>query len=344
MDQEIRFCDVDGHRIAISAIGAGPPLVIPSPWISHIEADLRRPKLRAFMQELARDRTVVRYDRLGTGLSDRERDGATLTLDFEARTLAGVVDELGIESCDLMGLSCGGAMAIAFAHAFPERVRRIALYGSYADGTLLAPREVRASMLAIVRAHWGLGSRVLAEMFLPNGTPDERREWAEFQRSAASPEMAALLLELVYDSDVRAELDELDVPVQVMHRRGDRAVPFALGRELASRVRGARFVSFEGDDHLPWHGDMGAIVASVGAFLGGDRPAAPSAPANREPLSIREVEILKLVARGLSDRQIAEALVLSPHTVHRHVANIRTKLRQPTRTAAATEAARLQLI
>jgi DNA-binding CsgD family transcriptional regulator len=54
--------------------------------------------------------------------------------------------------------------------------------------------------------------------------------------------------------------------------------------------------------------------------------------------------VLALVASGLSDAQIADALVLSPHTVHRHVANIRVKLRQPTRAAAAVEASRTGLI
>jgi ATP/maltotriose-dependent transcriptional regulator MalT len=61
-------------------------------------------------------------------------------------------------------------------------------------------------------------------------------------------------------------------------------------------------------------------------------------------LSAREREVLALVARGLSDREIAEQLVVSPHTVHRHVANIRHKLGRGSRTAAVAEAARLGLL
>jgi DNA-binding CsgD family transcriptional regulator len=181
-------------------------------------------------------------------------------------------------------------------------------------------------------------------MFLPNGDPGERQEFAEFQREAATPEMAAELLQLVYAADVGDLVGDLGMPVQVLHRRGDRAVPFRLGRELAAAIPGARFVPLEGSDHMPWQGEVAQVVAAVRAFLRDEKR--PSAPEGAEdgPLSEREVEILRMVARGLSDRQIAEALVLSPHTVHRHVANIRTKLRQPTRTAAATEAARLQLI
>jgi ATP/maltotriose-dependent transcriptional regulator MalT len=61
-------------------------------------------------------------------------------------------------------------------------------------------------------------------------------------------------------------------------------------------------------------------------------------------LSAREREVLMLVANGLSDREIAEQLVVSPHTVHRHVANIRRKLGRTSRTAAVAEAARLGLL
>jgi ATP/maltotriose-dependent transcriptional regulator MalT len=76
-------------------------------------------------------------------------------------------------------------------------------------------------------------------------------------------------------------------------------------------------------------------------------PAAPVRLVEDPPavlLSGREREVLALVASGLNDREIAEQLVLSQHTVHRHVANIRHKLGRGTRTAAVAEAARLGLL
>jgi ATP/maltotriose-dependent transcriptional regulator MalT len=63
-----------------------------------------------------------------------------------------------------------------------------------------------------------------------------------------------------------------------------------------------------------------------------------------EELSPREVDILRLVAQGMSDARIADRLFLSPHTVHRHVANIRTKLRAPSRAAAVAYATKLGLL
>jgi ATP/maltotriose-dependent transcriptional regulator MalT len=67
-------------------------------------------------------------------------------------------------------------------------------------------------------------------------------------------------------------------------------------------------------------------------------------PPVTDELSPREADILRLVAKGLSDAQIAERLFLSPHTVHRHVANIRTKLRVPSRAAAVSHATRHGLL
>jgi pimeloyl-ACP methyl ester carboxylesterase/DNA-binding CsgD family transcriptional regulator len=345
VEQEIRFCAVGPARVALATCGSGPPIVFPSWWASHVEQDWGWEDFRAFVQRLARDHTVVRYDRLGTGLSDRDRPADRSPVDLEVQTLTAVLDELGAGPTDLFGMSCGGCIALAFAAAAPERARHLVLYGSYADGSGIAPPEARDSMLALVRAHWGMGSRMLAEMFAPNASPEVRRRIVDFQRASASAEMAARLLELVYAFDVRADAERVRVPTLVLHRRGDRAVPFALGRELAARVAGARFLPLDGSNHAPWMGQSSAVLETTLAFLDGEG-AAPAGDdqAGLDDLSPREREVLRLVAAGLSDRQIANVLVLSPHTVHRHVANIRAKLRLPTRAAAAAEAVRLGVV
>jgi pimeloyl-ACP methyl ester carboxylesterase/DNA-binding CsgD family transcriptional regulator len=344
MDQRIGFCPVDGGRIAYAVTGEGPPLVLPPWWVTHLEVDWQGAGFRAFVEALSGRYTVVRYDRLGTGLSDRDRPPEQLTLEHEVGALEALVEEVGIERPALLAVSCGGCIATAYAVRHP--VSAIAFAGSYADGTKVAPPEVERLMIATVRTHWGMGSRLLADVFL-RGAPDEERiEYERFQRAAATPEMAAELLELVYATDVRHLVPKLDVPALVINRRGDRAVRFELGRELASLLPRARFVPLEGLTHLPWAGQYGTMVELILRFLDGeeDGAAPPSADDGEGLLSARELDVLRLVASGLSDTKIGEALVLSPHTVHRHVANIRTKLRQPTRGAAAAEAARRGLI
>ena len=345
MEQRIGFCPVDGGRIAYAAVGEGPPLVLPAWWVSHLEIDWQSAPFRAFVEALAQRRTVIRYDRLGTGLSDRHRPPSQLTLEHEVGALEALFEELDLGPAALLSISCAGCIAAHFAALHPERVTALAFYGSYANGHRVAPDDVERLMIATVRTHWGMGSRMLADLFLTGAPEEEREEYERFQRAAATPEMAAELLEIVYASDVRDVLPGLRAPTLVVHRRKDRAVPFELGRELASLVPGAQFVPLEGRTHLPWSGHSGGVVELFLRFLEGEDGTDPAAvTADDGGLSVRERDVLKLVAGGLNDAQIAEALVLSPHTVHRHVANIRTKLRQPTRGAAAAEAARRGLI
>jgi len=61
-------------------------------------------------------------------------------------------------------------------------------------------------------------------------------------------------------------------------------------------------------------------------------------------LTQRETEVLRLVAKGLSEREIADKLFISPHTAHRHLSNIRLKLNVATQAAAVAHAARIGLI
>jgi pimeloyl-ACP methyl ester carboxylesterase/DNA-binding CsgD family transcriptional regulator len=314
-------------------------------WVSHLELEWRDPAFRSFWESLGRGCSVVRYDRLGVGMSDREIGPEDLSLERDVALLEAVLDELEWERAVVIGGSSGGCAAIAFAARFPDRVERLLLYGAYADGGSIAPEQVRAAVVGAVRSHWGLGSRVLADVFLGDvGTPEHER-FARFQRAASSAETAAALLEMTYRNDVRGELPRVQVPTLVLHRRSDRAIPYRLGRELAAAIPHAALVPLAGSAHFPWAGDTDSVVRAARSVL--DREPAPAGVLG-EPaavlLSGREREVLALVARGLSDREIAEQLVISPHTAHRHVANIRNKLGRGSRTAAVAEAARLGLL
>jgi DNA-binding NarL/FixJ family response regulator len=119
---------------------------------------------------------------------------------------------------------------------------------------------------------------------------------------------------------------------------------FAQGRELAARLPQARLVALDGEAHPPWLGDSDAVLGALTTFLDAHDPTTAAKAAGDGPLSEREREVLRLVADGLSDAEIARRLIVSPHTVHRHVANIRGKLGQPSRTAAAAYATREGLI
>jgi DNA-binding CsgD family transcriptional regulator len=186
---------------------------------------------------------------------------------------------------------------------------------------------------------------MLSNLFLGDADPAEHEHFSQFQREAATAETAAALLDFVYRLDVRAHLPLVRPPTLVVHRRDDRAVPYRLGRQVAAAIPGATFTPLQGTAHFPWHGDADSVVRAAREALA---PVQPSPDGARKGevalLSPREREILACVARGLSDREIADQLVLSPHTVHRHVANIRRKLGRHSRSAAVAEAARLGLL
>jgi pimeloyl-ACP methyl ester carboxylesterase/DNA-binding CsgD family transcriptional regulator len=343
MDQHIGFVPTPAGQLAYACVGSGPPVVLAPWWVSHLADDWEGPSFRRFIEAIAVRRRVIRFDRLGTGCSDRDRAGDSFTLDEEVASLEAVVDVVAPGAFDLLAISCGGCTAARYAARHPERVRRLVLYGTYADGRALGPADVRASMVDVVRAHWGLGARLLADVFMPGADAERRTAFARFQRNAAGRDVAASLLELIYASDVRSDLTRIAAPTLVLHRRRDRAIRYALGREVAALVPDARFAELDGQAHLPWHGDGLAVVAAAAQLLGIPPPAAAtagSAPDALARLSAREREVLRLVARGLTDPQIAAQLVISPHTVHRHVANIRTKLELPSRSAAAAHAGR----
>jgi pimeloyl-ACP methyl ester carboxylesterase len=256
------------QRIAYSVLGRGPLLVFPAWWVSHLERDWDDPGFRDLFERLAEHRAVVRYDRPGVGLSER-REGHVDSIDDELANLEALVRELGAERIALLGGSCGAPPAIAYAAKHPDRTTHLILYGGYASGPKLAPKDVRAAVSGIVRAHWGLGSKTLTELFAPDASADERDRIAAMQRHTTSAERAAALLDLIYTMDVEALLPTVRVPTLVMHRKGDRAMTIDHGRALAAGITGATFLPLDGATHFPWLGDRAAVADATIAFLGG---------------------------------------------------------------------------
>ena len=342
---EIRFLHLGAHRVAYEVRGDGPPLVVPAWWVSHLELDWQDPGVRRFWKGIAEGYTLIRYDRLGVGMSDRVLQESDLTLDGDVAVLRAVIDELGFDRVSLVGGSSGSCTAVAFAATFPQSVERLVLYGSYSHGDAVTPPGVGDAIVTAVQAHWGLGSRMLSDIFFTGADAAEHERFAGLQRESASSDTAAAMLRLVYRLDIRPYLPLVRAPATVVHRRDDRAVPFRLGREVAAAIPGAAFVPLQGNSHFPWHGDVDSVARACRRALAPQHPpTSETAEGASELLSDREREILAFVSRGLGDREIAEQLVLSPHTVHRHVANIRRKLGSPSRTAAVAEAARLGLL
>jgi pimeloyl-ACP methyl ester carboxylesterase/DNA-binding CsgD family transcriptional regulator len=335
VEQDIRFCELDGRRIAYATVGEGPTLLFGGRWVTHLEEEWDDPPARSFFEELARTYRVVRYDRLGVGLSDRGLRAAP-SVESEARALASVLETCGDERVTLFACSCSGVASAYLASRAPERIDKLVFFGSYASRADV-PDATRRSLVDFARTNWPLAAQMLAGLMLPRADGDAIESLSRYQRHAADAEVAAAFLELDLTSDARGLLADVRVPALVLHRRGDRTVPISHGRELAALLPNARFVALNGDSHLPWMDDRRALRRALVGFLGDD--SLPEANGD-SPLSARETEVLRLVAAGLSNREIASSLVLSEHTVHRHVANVLRKLDRSSRAAAAAYATR----
>jgi pimeloyl-ACP methyl ester carboxylesterase/DNA-binding CsgD family transcriptional regulator len=345
VDQRIRFCRTpDGIRLAYAIHGQGPVLVRPSTWLTHLEFDWKSPVWRHWLEQLGRSYSLLRYDERGCGLSDR--DVENLSLETWVSDLETVVDAADVDRFDLLGVSQGGAFAVAYAARHPERVRRMVLYGAYARGRSKrsAPEREEAEMLvSVVKVGWGLANpafrHAFAQLLVPDGTPEQTEPIVELQRVTSSAEAATRIRLARYEIDVTDLAEKVAVPTLVLHARDDAMVPFEEGRLLASLIPNARFVPLEGRNHLPLADDTTwpALLAEVHSFLG-RRQTAP--PPETVALTEREAEVMRLVTDGLDNDAIAHMLFISVRTVERHLSNVYTKLGVSGKSARAAAAAR----
>jgi DNA-binding CsgD family transcriptional regulator len=205
-----------------------------------------------------------------------------------------------------------------------------------ASGRDLAPADVRRTVVALVRANWGLGLKALAGAFVADPTASEIAAFARFQRASASADVAARLLEVYYDTDIRALLPAVQAPTVVLHREADRGTRFELGREVAALIPGATLIPLPGSSHLYYHGDWLAVAEALLDFLTERAGGGPR-------LTPRELQVAELVAEGLTNQAIASRLSIAPRTAEAHVENIRRKLKMNSRAQIATWVTRYRL-
>ena len=317
MGPRVRYTDTAAGRVAYSSSGTGPALLCDSGWITHLRGQLDLCSFGEFVEGLAERFTVIRYDKPGCGLSDR--DGIDLSFGGQVAAALAVADAAGADRFRLFGASQGGQIAAAIAARHPERVEALVLYGTCASGRDLAPAEVRDSVVALVRAHWGLGLRAIAESFISEPTAEEVAAFTRFQRNSASAEVAARLPEVYYDTDVSALLPEIRARTVVVHREADKGTQFELGRQVAALIPEATLIPLPGSSHLFYHGDWRSVLDAMLGFLSEPSTAGPR-------LTGRELEVAELVAEGLTNQSVARRLSVAPRTAEAHVENIRRKL------------------
>jgi pimeloyl-ACP methyl ester carboxylesterase/DNA-binding CsgD family transcriptional regulator len=347
--QEIRFCrGQDGVRLAYATHGSGPPLVVVSCWLSHLQHDWQSPVWRHFLDQLGEIATVVRYDERGFGMSDWSVDD--FSLEARVRDLEVVLAATGLEQFALLGMSGGSAVAMAYAIAHPDKVSRLILYGTVCGEPVTwspddwAEEETYRSM---IRVGWAREDadfrRVFTKHYIPDATEEQMRWFDDLQRMSTSPANAVASRIARQQVDIHDELPRITAPTIVLQATGDRSTTFDNAVSVSSRIPGARLVSLESRNHILLADEPAwkVFIDEVSAFLEPERRAhterTPARPA--EDLSAREREILRLAAEGRTNDEIADALTLSPRTVERHLSNVYAKLGLGGRVARAAAVA-----
>jgi pimeloyl-ACP methyl ester carboxylesterase/DNA-binding CsgD family transcriptional regulator len=348
--QQIRFVTTaDRTRIAWARHGHGPALIRVATWLTHLEYDWESPVWRHWLSDLGTRFTIVRYDDRGSGLSDRTP--AQISFQAWISDLEAVVNEAGFERFTLLGMSQAGSVAIAYAARHPERVRNLVLYGAYARGALAREpspeaREEVDALQSLTRIGWGRANpvfrRLFTTSFIPGASEAQMRWFDDLQQRSADGDTACKMSQVRAEIDVTQLAQSLTCPTLVMHVDGDEAVPFDEGRRLASLIPDARFVPLQGKNHILLADEPAwpRFLEELSAFMGSRwEPEPPAGPVH--PLSDRELHILRYVAEGRSNEEIADTLVLSVRTIERHLTNAYSKLGLSGKSARAAAAARL---
>jgi class 3 adenylate cyclase len=97
------------------------------------------------------------------------------------------------------------------------------------------------------------------------------KQFAKLERLSGSPGACKAFTLLNTQIDVRPTLPSIQVPTLVLHRRTDALIPVALGRDLASRIPGSKYIEYPEGDHVFWTGDVDAALGDIKEFVTGNR-------------------------------------------------------------------------
>ena len=350
MASNIRYATTtDGRNVACWATGQGRPLVV-MPWGPWAHIDVAQlPGCRDWSDRLAGSTLLVLFDSSGTGLSDRQ--AADFSIGARSRDLEAVVEYLELDQFALMGMVSSGPAGIAYAVANPGRVSHLILWCSFAVGRDFIESAYVEPFRALVERDWIVFTEARARHVLGWSNDEKARQLVTIMRESSSADTVKKAITDTYDVDVTALLPQVDTPTLVLQRRALQYPDLAVARVLASRIPKAQLSVVDGDLLLPFSEGMDAMVGAMEEFLA--TPGGPLTPTDhaevarqhlRDPLGERELEVLRLIDAGLSNREICDTLFISLNTLRSHTRNLYRKLDVHSRTQAVSKAREQRLI
>jgi class 3 adenylate cyclase len=268
MFSETRYALNGDLRVAYRASHAGErDIVFVSPPFTNCEVFPELPYIQGWFEAMTSLGRLVFFD-AGTGVSDP----APQTLELRADSITAVLDDLGSGEAVLVAIDGTFPESALFAATYPSRTTALIVLEGYADPLAertegSTPEQLSASAAAM----WGTGE--LAHLANPDMPWNEeiRATWARHERLAASPGTFARTRHVVDEMDVRALLPTVRVPTLVLHHTDDPFIPPVLGKYIADRIAGAKYVELPGRNvfHFvePWRESFQAIAE----FLTGEQ-------------------------------------------------------------------------
>jgi DNA-binding SARP family transcriptional activator/pimeloyl-ACP methyl ester carboxylesterase len=277
-EDHVAYARSGDTRIAYQVVGDGAlDLVLVHGWVCTFQPGWEYPKLAAFYRRLASFSTLVRFDKRGTGLSDRVSPECLPDLETRMDDVRAVLDAVGSERAVLLGLSEGGSMSTLFAATYPQRTLSLILMGTF-------PRLMQAPDYP-----WGVSEDILRRRlalldeddwasaatrdWLGRAAPDVVRNadalrwYTSYMRRGASPGASRAMRLMNAGIDIRHVLPTIGVPTLVLHRAHESWRDGS--RFMGEHIPGARTVELPGNDHLPWEGDAESVLDEVERFLSG---------------------------------------------------------------------------
>lgn len=325
----------DGTSIAWSSLGSGPALVhLPGVPFSNLEGEWRIPIAAHAYERLARELRVVQFDGRGSGRSQRDVDD----LSFEAMVgdIDAVTEALGLRRFALLGFYHSVTHAIAYAARHPERVTHLVLFGGAERGWIPMSGSGMQALLSLIDRDWGFFAESAAHAWLGWPSDAEGRLMADWLRTATTPAVARTVLQLASAVDVTADLAKVRCPVLVLHRRDATVVPLEVSQALVAAMPNARLEILEGSSASLFFEAPDVVVDTIVQFVAGKAGADVPSSSTRagttgstgrvDGLTPRELAVLRLIAGGDTNGQIAATLGITENTVERHAANLYRKI------------------
>jgi pimeloyl-ACP methyl ester carboxylesterase/DNA-binding CsgD family transcriptional regulator len=321
----------DGVRIAWTSVGTGPTLIhLPGVPFSDLEAEWRIPVQRRAYTNLADHVRLIQFDGRGSGSS--QRDVTDLSLDGHLRDIDAVVEAASVQDCVLLGFYHSATHAIAWAARHPERVRGLILFGGATRGWDQMSGPGTQALLSLIERDWDTFVESITHAWLGWPADGAGRLAADWFRTSTSPATARATMQAASGIDVTADAARVTAPALVLHRADASVIPFELSAQLARTLPAARLEVVPGSSASLFFEETDWVVDRIASFVR-DPHGQPHAGRSRPrpargsgSLSPRETEVIRLLAGGDTNGQIAARLGLSINTVERHVANAYRKI------------------